>query len=448
MYWFSDFESLYLIRSMRIITNTLLVLMYSLYDKLQHISHSIQISNDLYKCPIINVPTYNSNLTSNAACTYEKVERRNIDQFSYMVEKFREIAIFNDSFTPVLKKKLAPITIIIPAYNEESVIGAALSSIFEQSVLPEQIVVVDDSSSDRTAKVAMCFDGVTIVRTPKNTGSKGHALNYGLQHVNSKYTITIDADMTLEANAVNKMVELMENRPEVSATCTFVLPKNTKTFWEHTRFVEYIFALSFYKSVQQMYDSIVICSGCFAIYKTQDLKSVGGWPTDTIAEDMELTWLLYENGKQIGYNADTFCFAGEPETFRLLSKQLKRWNTGFFQVLKLKGKSIKKIPVLREFVIAGLVDGFVGTIFYCVVIYLAITHHDPLRYLYYLAVDITLLSIPSFWLAAKIKKVTQLIKSFPIYLLVRSMTFIWFYYSFISVFVIRKSIKKWEKGHK
>jgi cellulose synthase/poly-beta-1,6-N-acetylglucosamine synthase-like glycosyltransferase len=458
MYWFSDFKfsdfkfsdfkSLQVTRSVRILTNTLLVLMYNLYDKLQHISHTIHISNDLYKGTTINVPVYNSNLTSHPTCINEKVERHNIDQFSYVTQKFREITIFDDSFTCVKRKKFAPVTILIPAYNEEFVIGAALSSIFEQSVLPEQIVVVDDSSSDRTAEVAKYFDGVTIVRTPKNSGSKGHALNYGLQHVNSKYTVTIDADIILEANAVNKMVELMENRPELSATCTFVLPKNTKTFWEHTRFVEYIFALSFYKSVQQMYDSIVICSGCFAIYKTQDLKSVGGWPTDTVAEDMELTWLLYENGKQIGYNAETFCFAGEPETFRLLSKQLKRWNTGFFQVLKLKGKSIKKIPVLREFVIAGLVDGFVGTIFYGAVIYLAVTHHDPYRYLYYLAVDITLLSIPSFWLAHKIKKVTQLTKSFPIYLLVRSMTSFWFYYSFISVYVVRKSIKKWEKGHK
>jgi hypothetical protein len=43
-------------------------------------------------------------------------------------------------------------------------------------------------------------------------------------------------------------------------------------------------------------------------------------PTLTIAEDMELTWLLYQNGKQIAYNADTFYFAGEPEIFRLLSK--------------------------------------------------------------------------------------------------------------------------------
>jgi poly-beta-1,6-N-acetyl-D-glucosamine synthase len=445
MYSFSNVDSIYLCQSIRIILNTVFLIFHNFFTELEDIGHSLRLSHIVVdKSSMIIHTESHSNLSSNQAIA----NQISINQVSCLVPEFNKpIPIGKRSPRPPITR-FAPVTIIIPAYNEESIIGAALSSIFEQSVLPEKIIVVDDSSSDRTAEIAMCFDGVTIVRTLKNTGSKGHALNYGLRHVNSKYTMTIDADITLEVNAVNKMVELMENRPEISATCTFVLPKKTKTLWEHTRFVEYIFALSFYKRVQQMYDSIVICSGCFTIYKTQDLKSVGGWPTDTVAEDMALTWLLYENGKKIGYNAETFCFAGEPETFRLLSKQLKRWNTGFFQVLKLKGKNIKNIPVLREFIIAGLVDAFIGTIFYGAVIYLAITHHDPLRYLYYLAVDITLLSIPSFWLAAKIKKVRQLAKSFPIYLLVRAMTSIWFFYGFISVFVIRKSIKKWEKGHK
>jgi biofilm PGA synthesis N-glycosyltransferase PgaC len=371
---------------------------------------------------------------------------KNAISSSIMPPLKREYVSLNHPITPT--KKFAPVTVIVPAYNEESVIGATLSSLLKQSVLPEQIIVVNDCSSDRTGEIAGSFDGVTVVSTLENSGSKGHALNYGLQHVNSKYTITIDADITLEEDGVKKIVEFMENQPEISATCTFVLPNKIKTIWERTRFVEYIFALSFYKSVQQMYDSILICSGCFTIYKTDDLKSVGGWPNLTVAEDMELTWLLYEKRKHIGYAADNFCYAVEPENMRLLSKQLKRWNTGFFQVLKLKGKNIMKIPVLREFVILGIVDAFIGTIFHATIIYFAISQHDPLKYLYFLALDVSLLSIPSFWVAAKMKRARQLAKSLPIFLIVRLLTSIWFFYAFISVYVLRKSIKKWERGHK
>ena len=344
--------------------------------------------------------------------------------------------------------RFAPVAIIIPAYNEESCLGATLSSIFEQSVVSEQIIVVDDSSSDRTGEIAMSFDGVNVVRTPKNIGSKATALNYGLQHVNSKYTITVDADIKLEKNAVNKLVELMETQPHVSGICTFILPNKTKKVWEHERFVEYIYTLSLFKHTQDMYGGIVVLSGCMTIWRTQDLKSVGGWPTRTLAEDMELTWLLHENGKQVRYSAETICFAAEPETFSLLCKQVKRWYTGYFQILKLKWKDITKIPIFREFVIAGLSDAFILTIFLGGIIYSSISHHDPLRYLYYLAADITLLSIPSFWYAIKIKKVTQLAKSLPIYLVVRHVFYFWFIYSFISVFVLGKAVKKWEKGHK
>ncbi len=345
-------------------------------------------------------------------------------------------------------KKCAPVSLLIPAYNEESSISSALFSLLEQSVLPDQIIVVDDSSSDRTAEIARGFEGVTVVRTPKNSGSKGHALNYGLAFVNNKYTMTMDADITLEKDGIKKMVEYMENKPNLCATCTFVLPKQIKTVWDHTRFVEYIFSLSFYKSVQQMYDSIIICSGCFTIYNTVDLKSVGGWPTNTVAEDMELTWVLYNHGKHIGYSEDTLCYAVEPDNFHLLSRQLKRWNTGFFQVFKLQKKNMTQMPVLREFFIAGLIDTIFGTLFHAILIILTIVTLDPSRYLYFIAIDIVLMSIPSLYIARKIHRVTQLIKSMPIFLVFRLLGAYYFYYGLISIFVIRKGVIKFEKGHK
>lgn len=345
------------------------------------------------------------------------------------------------------KKEIVPVSVIIPAYNEESTIGATLSSLLEQSVIPKQIIVVDDSSSDRTSEIASRFDGVNVVRTEKNSGSKGHALNYGLSYSTSKYTITIDADITIEYHAIEKMVKFMEARPDIVATSTFVIPNKIKTVWEHTRFVEYLFALSFYKAVQQMYDGVVICSGCFTIYITQELKSIGGWPSMTVAEDMELTWAFYEDGKHIGYNSDVMCYAKEPDSLRLLSNQLKRWNTGFFQVLKLKWKHIYKLSVVREFVIGGLIDSLVGSILYGVIIFFSIYYADPSRFLLFILLDIVMLSIPSFWIAFKIKKPSQLVKSLPYYLLFRYVGIIWWYYGLISVLILRRGVIKFEKGH-
>jgi poly-beta-1,6-N-acetyl-D-glucosamine synthase len=344
-------------------------------------------------------------------------------------------------------KKFAPVTVIIPAYNEESVIGMLLSNLIKQSVLPERIIVIDDFSSDRTGEIAKHFDGVTVARTPGNMGSKGHALNYGLRHVDSKYTITIDADIALEENAIQKMVEFMELQQDVSVACSFVLPKRIKTIWDHSRLVEYLFSFTFYKNVQQLYRSIIIASGCFTIYKTQDLKSMGGWPTRTAAEDMDLTWLYYEKGKRVSYVKDATCFAIEPENFHLMSKQLKRWNTGFHQVLQFRWKSIMKVPVLREFIISALIDSFIGTFFYLFIIYLSVSSGNPLRCLAFFALDIILVAVPSLWMAIKIRKCRQFAKSFPRYLIVRYLNLFWFYYGFISVWILKKATLRFEKGH-
>ena len=348
---------------------------------------------------------------------------------------------------PSKAKKFAPVTVIIPAYNEESVIGMLLSNLLKQSVLPERIIVVDDFSSDRTGEIAKHFDGVTVVRSPRNTGSKGNALNYGLLHVDSKYTITVDADISLEEDAIKKMVEFMDLRQDCSVACSFVLPKRIKTIWDHSRLVEYLFSFAFYKNTQQLYRSIIIASGCFTIYRTQDLKSMGGWPTRTTAEDMDLTWLFYENGMTVGYNNDAACFAIEPENFHLMSKQLRRWNTGFHQVLQLRFRNVMKIPVLREFVIAALIDSFIGTFFYLFIIYLTIFSGHPLKYLFFFGLDFALLFIPALWKAKKVKMCRQLAKSFPRYVVARYMNLFWFYYGFITVSIRKKVAAHFEKGH-
>jgi glycosyltransferase involved in cell wall biosynthesis len=83
-------------------------------------------------------------------------------------------------------KPYAPVTIIVNAYNQEVSRGITLRSLFQQSTPPEKIIVVDDFSSDRTGKIARTFHSVTVIRPPKNTGSKAGAQNFALPLVNSK----------------------------------------------------------------------------------------------------------------------------------------------------------------------------------------------------------------------------------------------------------------------
>ena len=162
---------------------------------------------------------------------------------------------------------------------------------------------------------------------------------------------------------------------------------------------------------------------------------------------MDLTWLFYEKGKRVSYVKDAICFAIEPENIHLMSKQLKRWNSGFHQVLQFRWKSIMKVPVFREFIIAALIDSFIGTFFYFFIIYLSISSGNPLKCLAFFVLDIILVAVPSLWLAIKMRKCRQFAKSFPRYLIVRYLNLFWFYYGFISVWILKKATLRFEKGH-
>lgn len=347
-----------------------------------------------------------------------------------------------------MREKKAPITVIVPAYNEEISIAITLSSLLQQTLPPETIIVVDDFSSDRTGEIARTFPGVVVMRPPKNTGSKAGAQNFALPFVQSAYVSAVDADTSLEENAIQKMVKFMEQSPSVAASCSFVLPKHVRTMWERGRFIEYLFSFVFFKRVQDWYGKPLICSGCFSIYKTPELKATEGWSTRTLAEDMDLTWSFYEKGKEVRFNKDVVCYPIEPESFKIMAKQLKRWSHGWFQNFKLHWKKIKKIPVLREFVVMALSDALLGTVIWLIVApVLTIIYQNPWIFFYAVVADAVFILIPAAWKGYQMKMLRKVLGSLPSFFVLRLVNSYFFLGACISELLLNKSFTKYEKGH-
>ena len=78
--------------------------------------------------------------------------------------------------------KKVSLTIIVPAYNEAANIADTIRSLQNQIIPADEILVVDDFSTDNTGDVARSC-GVTVIRPPKNTGSKAGAQNFALQFI-------------------------------------------------------------------------------------------------------------------------------------------------------------------------------------------------------------------------------------------------------------------------
>lgn len=341
--------------------------------------------------------------------------------------------------------KKCHLTVIIPAYNESASLADTIKSVQNQTIEVEDIIVVDDCSTDNTSQVARDL-GVKVLRPARNTGSKAGAQNYALQNIKTEYTMAIDADTMLAEDAIEKLIPAFSNS-RVAAACGFVIPRYIKSLWERGRYIEYLFAFTFFKPIQDYYEKPLISSGCFSMYRTDILKKHGGWSLRTLAEDMDLTWTLYENDHKVRFIAEAVCYPIEPHNFLFMSKQLKRWSHGFIQNVQLHWKGIAHIKYLRSMVAVALWDAIIASFAYLILLpLLAIVFRNPLFLIGYF-IDIPAILIPTLTVAVKRKEVWKVITSIPAFFVLRTVNGIFMLEAIFSEWVLKKSFKVYEKGH-
>jgi len=336
------------------------------------------------------------------------------------------------------------LTILVPAYNEGATLADTLRSLQAQTLAAEEIIVIDDCSTDNTSAVAQSF-GVTVLRPPHNTGSKAGAQNYALGFVKTQFTMAIDADTTLAPNAIELLMKAFDE-PRISAACGMVLPRIVQTVWERGRYVEYLFAFSFYKPIQDYFRYPLISSGCFSAYRTAVLKSVGGWPTRTLAEDMDLTWSLYARGDGVRFLPEAQSFPVEPRTFHFMGKQLKRWSHGFIQNVQLHWRHLLKLPFLRTTVAVALWDATVASVVYLFIIPLLAVLLSPWVLLAYL-IDAPAVAVPVLAKALGKKEFGLALTSLPSFFILRFVNSVYMLRAIWYEWIVRKRFTVYEKGH-
>ena len=345
---------------------------------------------------------------------------------------------------PALKSRRG-VTVLVPAYNEAASIADTIKSLLGQTVSVNRIIVIDDVSSDGTGDVARKL-GVDVLVPPKNTGSKAGAQNYALAFVDTEFTMAIDADTTLAPDAIERLLPAFSDK-KVAAACGFVVPRYVRTVWERGRYVEYLFAFTFYKPIQDFFQRPLISSGCFSLYRTDMLKDNSGWRMRTLAEDMDLTWSYYIKGHGVRFIPEAVCYPIEPHNFLFLKKQLKRWSHGFVQNVRLHWPEIRRIPYLNWMVTVALWDATVASFVYLILFpFLSIFFLTPLFLLGYI-IDIPAVLIPTLSAAIKRKETLQLLKSLPAFFILRTVNGIFMLEAMWSEIVMKRSFTVYEKGH-
>jgi biofilm PGA synthesis N-glycosyltransferase PgaC len=337
------------------------------------------------------------------------------------------------------------LTVLVPAYNEEASIGDTVRSLLAQTVRVAEVVVIDDGSTDRTAEVARAL-GVRVVRPPSNTGSKAGAQNFALAHVRTAFTMAIDADTALAPDAIERLLAAFAD-PRVVAACGFVIPRHVRTIWERGRYIEYLFAFTFYKQVQDYYGKPFIASGCFSAYRTDVLRAHGGWGTRTLAEDMDLTWSFYESGLGVRFVPEAVCYPIEPHSYAFMRKQLKRWSHGFVQNVSLHWRGLLRVPYLRSAVAVAVWDATLASAVYLLLLpLLAVLLREP-RFLLGYVLDVPALLVPVLAGAIPRREAGRALASMPAFLVLRAVNAVFFVRAAWCEWVLRRPFRTYEKGH-
>lgn len=296
-----------------------------------------------------------------------------------------------------------PVSIIVPAYNEEVSIVVCVKMLMEIDYENYQIIVVNDGSSDNTLQKLMeefdlkntsefdpdeksfitaqvknvySSENRKLLIIDKENGGKADSINSAINIAEGEFICTIDADSILDSAALKRVIApllnddslfvsggqlalsndmKLQNNRVVSAK----MPGNVWVLWQ---ILEYISTFMIARSSLSRINALLIMSGAFSIFRKRDLKNIGGFLTklnkapyieatigvgkQTITEDMEVVlrlWRYYHENKHKAkavFVPGPVCWTEAPEKPPQLFKQRVRWHQGLAETLWLHKQMI------------------------------------------------------------------------------------------------------------
>ena len=289
------------------------------------------------------------------------------------------------SYAPIAETFASPLTppisVLLPAYNEEAGIVESVRSLLSLRYPEFEIVVINDGSTDATlTRLAETFDLVPVrkalrtslttapvrvayasrrhpalvVLDKENGGGKSDAINAGINASRYPYFCVIDADGMLEEDALIRVAKPMLDDPDlVAATGGIVRIVNgcrvahgrveevrlPRSRLATLQVVEYMRAFLVGRIGWSRMRSLLIISGAFGLFRRSLVEAAGGFSRETVGEDFELVVRLHrylrDRGEEyrIAFIPDPVAWTEAPEDFGSLARQRRRWQRGLAETL-------------------------------------------------------------------------------------------------------------------
>lgn len=226
------------------------------------------------------------------------------------------------------------VSVLIPAYNEEKVIEASVRRVLASTGPRIEVIVIDDGSADRTARIVTDAFGmdprVTLLTLPN--GGKARALNEGLRIARGEVVIALDADTQFEPDTIARLVRWFAD-PAVGAVAGNAKIGNRVNLVTRWQALEYVTAQNLERRALAALGAVTVVPGAVGAWRRTALDAVGGYPHDTLAEDQDLTIAVQRAGWTVACDVDAIAWTEAPDSFRALFRQRYRWAFGTLQCL-------------------------------------------------------------------------------------------------------------------
>ena len=272
-----------------------------------------------------------------------------------------------------------PVSVVMPACNEEATIVAAVRSILQLEYPEFEVIVVNDGSHDGTLEaltrefslvpfpeayrrqigtepVRAVYHSTThqnLRVIDKDNGGKGDASNAGINAARYPLVCIVDADSILERTSLRHVVLPLITEPHTIAAGGCVRIVNgcevrggflekvglPRKFLPMAQVVEYLRGFLFGRLGWAPLNAVPIISGAFGVFRKQAVVAVGGFRSDTLGEDMELIMRMHRLNRlaghpyRIAFLVNPVCWTDAPESLRGLRNQRIRWQRGLGESL-------------------------------------------------------------------------------------------------------------------
>ena len=291
---------------------------------------------------------------------------------------FRWRQDFSDYGELLASDYVPPVSMVVPAYNEEATIADSVRSFLALRYPLHEVVVVNDGSKDSTLETLqrefdLCASDRSVraqlktapvrgvyaapsehlIVVDKENGGKSDALNAGICAAQYPLVCCMDADVILNEDALLRIARPMIESSDVAAVGGIIRVANgcevekgilkeaklAKAPLPNFQQAEYLRAYLASRTAWSKLNCLLIISGAFGLYRRSDMIFLGGYAHGTVGEDMELITrghrILRENDRRyrISFIPDPVAWTEVPDSLRVLRRQRDRWHRGLIDTL-------------------------------------------------------------------------------------------------------------------